>query len=102
MFTRGRTRRAVAALVIATALFASSFASTFAAVANVGVGGGWDTSLSNVTGVSGATPAKVSPGKVAGFYLSARNNDSANLSTFFLTATTTATPLGAFWTHDPS
>jgi hypothetical protein len=89
-------------MVIAAALLASSFASTFAAVANVGVGGGWDTSLSNGSGVSGATPAKVSPGKVAGFYLSAKNNDSANLSSFFLNASTTATPLGAFWTHDPN
>jgi len=74
-------------------------ASTLAAVANVGVGGGWDTNKSNATGVSGATPAKVSPGKVAGFYLSAKNNDSANLSSFFLTASTAATPLGAFWSH---
>jgi hypothetical protein len=102
MFTRGRSLRAIAAIVIATALLASSFASTFAAVANVGVGGGWNTSLNNVTGVSGATPSMVSPGKVAGFYLSAKNNDSANLSSFFLTASTAATPLGAFWTHDPT
>lgn len=99
MFTRGRSRRALAAIVIATALLASSLASTFAAVANVGVGGGWDTTKSNMTGVSGATPAKVSPGKVAGFYLSAQNNDSANLSSFFLTASTNATALGAFWSH---
>jgi hypothetical protein len=99
MVTRGRTLRAVAAIVIATALLASSFASTLAAVANVGIGGGWDTHFFNTTGVSGATPTKVSPEKVAGFYLSAKNNDSANLSSFFLTATTKATPLGAFWSH---
>ena len=35
--------------------------------------------------------------KVAGFYLVAKNNDTANLSSFFLTASTTATPKGAFW-----
>jgi len=91
-----------AALLVATTLIASSLATTFGAVANVGVGGGWDPDLTNANGVSGATPDKVSPGKVAGFYLVARNNDSANLSTFFLNASTTATPLGAFWTHDPN
>ena len=99
MFTRGRSARAVAALFIATALLASSFASTLGAVANVGVGGGWDTALANGAGVTGATPDKVSPGKIAGFYLFAKNNDSANLSSFFLTASTVATPKGAFWSH---
>ena len=53
----------------------------------------------NLGGVSGATPPKVAPGKVAGFYLSAKSNDSANLSSFFLTASTVATPFGAFWSH---
>jgi hypothetical protein len=99
MFTRGRSLRAVAAMLIATALLASSFASTLGAVANVGVGGGWDKTLFNGIGVTGATPNKVSPERVAGFYLFAENRDSANLSTFFLTATTDATPKGAFWSH---
>ena len=97
MLTRRRSLRAYAAILIATALLASSFTSTIAAVANVGVGGGWDSSLLNQAGVTGATPTKVSPGKVAGFYLVAKNNDTANLSSFFLTASTTATPKGAFW-----
>jgi hypothetical protein len=86
-------------LLTMTAVSVALPASTLAAVANVGVGGGWDTALSNGLGVTGATPDKVSPGKVAGFYLSAKNNDSANLSSFFLTASTAATPLGAFWSH---
>jgi len=102
MFTRARFLRTFAALLVAMTLIASSLATTFGAVANVGVGGGWDTSLSNANGVSGATPTKVTPGKVAGFYLFTKNNDTANLSSFFLTATTAATPKGAFWGHTPN
>lgn len=100
MFTRGRSLRVATALVIATTLLASSLATTFGAVANVAVGGGNISSdlLTRESG-TGATPTKVSPDNVAGFYLYAVNDDSANLSTFFLTATTTATPYGAYWKH---
>lgn len=99
MTARWRSTRALAALAISLALLAGSFGTTLGAVANVGFGGGWVTGNSDVTG---ATPIKVSPGKVAGFYLWAKNNDSANLSSFFLTATTAAPVVGAFWSHTPS
>jgi hypothetical protein len=94
MFTRARSIRVLASLVIALSLLAGSLASTLAAVANVTYGGGTTVGESNV---SGATPETVSPGNVAGFYLWAKNSDSANLSTFFLTATTTAAVRGAYW-----
>jgi hypothetical protein len=97
MFTRGRSLRAVVAMLIATALLASSFASTFGAIADIQIGGG-DTVGHHGTG---ATPEKVSPDNVAGFYVWLHNNDAANLSTFFLNAAVTdATPVGAYWTHD--
>ena len=84
---------------MATALLASSFASTLGALADIDFGGGDDSA---VAGVTGATPQKVSPGNVAGFYLWARNADSANLSSFFLNAAVTdATLYGAIWSHDP-
>ena len=99
MLTRARSLRIFASLAIALSLLAGSFASTLAAVANVSYGGGTTIGVSNV---SGATPEAVSPGNVAGFYLWAKNGDSANLSTFFLTATTTATVKGAKWGHSAS
>lgn len=96
MFTRGRSRRAIAAIVIATALLASSFASTYAAIANIQIGGG--DQVGHIG--TGATPEQVSPGNVAGFFVWLHNADAANLSSFFLnTAATTATPVGAYWSH---
>jgi len=99
MSPRWRSSRVLAALIISGSLLASSVATSLGAVANLGFGGGWDTTNSDVTG---ATPDTVSPGKIAGFYLWAQNKDTANLSTFFLGATTDATPIGAFWSHSPS
>jgi hypothetical protein len=68
-----------------------------AATANVHVGGG---TVVDVTNVRAATPHQVSPGKVAGFYLWVKNEDTANLSTFFMKAFTDATALGAYWTRN--
>jgi hypothetical protein len=104
MFTRGRSVHIFASMVIAASLLAASLATTFGAVAAVGIGGGTNTALFNATGVTGATPTAVSPGKVAGFYLFAKNNDSANLSSFFLKASTSADmkPTGALWSHSLS
>lgn len=70
---------------------------TVAATANVHVGGGTTV---DVTTVRAATPNQVSPGKVAGFYLWVKNEDTANLSTFFMKAFTEATALGAYWTRN--
>lgn len=81
-----RTLRFVSVLTITAALTFSVFASTaLAALPNVIVGGG--TSSACITGTtSGATPTAVSPGKVAGFKIWAKNCDSSTLSKFFLTA----------------
>lgn len=104
MFTRARSTRVIASLIIAASLLTASFATTFGAVPNLGVGGGTNTSLFNATGVTGATPTAVTPGKVAGFYLFAENRDAANVSSFFLTASTvaTVTPEGALWSNFPN
>ena len=67
-----------------------------AAVANVNVGGG--IVIGN-TVTRATTPLQVSPGNVVGFYLWAKNNDAAGLSSFFLTASTNLTFKGAFWKH---
>lgn len=100
MFTRGRSLRVTAALLTATALLATSFATSLGAVAKVAVGGGNISAdlLTRDTG-TGATPTTVSPDNVVGFYLWAANDDNANLSTFSLTASTDATPYGAYWKH---
>lgn len=102
MLTRARSLRIFASLAIALSLLAGSFATTFGAVADIRVGGGTNTALFNGTGVTGAAPTAVSPGKVAGFYLFAHNNDAANLSSFFLTATTASgvSPKGAFFSKN--
>jgi hypothetical protein len=98
MLTPGRSARAIAAIVLATALLAGSFASTIGAIANIQIGGGDTVGHA----VSGATPTQVSPGNVAGFFVWLHNADAANLSTFFLNAAVTdGTPVGAYWTHDP-
>jgi hypothetical protein len=95
MSIRRRQFRQVATLTLAVSLIAASFASTtVAATANIGVGGGI---VIDNTDTSGATPLQVSPGKTAGFYLWIHNNDSANLSTFFMDAVTDSTPVGAYW-----
>jgi hypothetical protein len=95
MSIRRRPLRQVATLVLSGSLIAASFATTaLAQTANVGVGGG--VVIDN-TSNSGATPTQVSPGKTAGFYLWIHNNDSANLSTFFMNAVTDSTPVGAYW-----
>jgi hypothetical protein len=83
-------------LLSLTAASAALPASTLAAVANIDIGGG--------TVVDGhpraATPTQVSPGNVAGFYLWVRNEDPANLSTFFMNTGSNATPVGAYFTHN--
>jgi hypothetical protein len=80
-------------LLTMTAVSVALPASTLAALANVNSSGG------TVPGTTAraATPAQVSPGNVAGFYLWVRNDDTANLNTFSLTAKSNATPLGAYW-----
>jgi hypothetical protein len=96
MSSRRRPLRRIAVIIVAASLAAATFASpTFAALANVNIGGG-------AVGdhVSGATPPQVSPGNVAGFHLWVRNEDSANLNTFFMKAVTSATPLGAYWSRN--
>ena len=68
---------------------------TQAATANLTLNGGLDSAG---TKISGATPGAVSPGKVAGFYVTVKNNDTANLPTFFLSGVNSkATPFGAYW-----
>jgi len=98
MITRGRSVRTITALLLAGSLLAGTIGTAVAAVANVQYGGGDAVGDAG----TGATPDTVSPGKVAGFYLWAHNADSANLATFFLTATTTASPVGAYWSHSAS
>jgi hypothetical protein len=104
MFNRARSTRVVASLIIAASLLTASLGTTFGAVPKLGVGGGVNTSFFNATGVTGATPTAVTPGKVAGFYLFAENRDSANVTSFFMTATAaaTVTPKGALWSNNPS
>jgi hypothetical protein len=82
-------------LLSLTAVSAAVPASTLGAIANVKVGGG----IAPDTYVRAATPTKVSPGNVVGFYLWAKNKDAAGLSSFFLTASTDLTFLGAVWKH---
>lgn len=93
--TRPRKQRALASISVTFALILGMAlpAMTSAALADIATGGGI---VPNVSG-DPATPKAVSPGNVAGYYLWAKNNDSANLSSFFLTASTTATPVGAYW-----
>lgn len=83
-------------LLTMTAVSVAVPASTLAAVANVQIGGGI------VPGVfaRAATPTQVSPGNVAGFYLWVRNEDAANLASFFMNAASNATPLGAYFTKN--
>lgn len=69
---------------------------TVAAVANIDIGGGDTVDVA----ARAATPTRVSPGKVAGFYLWIQNDDPANLSSFFMKAFTTASPLGAYWSRN--
>jgi hypothetical protein len=85
----------VSLLLTMTAVSAAVPASTLGAIANVKVGGG----IAPDTYVRAATPAKVSPGNVVGFYLWAKNEDAAGLSSFFLTASTNLIFKGAFWKH---
>lgn len=82
-------------MTLAVSLIAASFASTtVAATANLTLNGGTDSQGAKVTG---ATPLAVSPGKVAGFYVTVENDDTANLPTFFMTAASNAAPYGAYW-----
>jgi len=94
MTARRRLLRPLAALTIAASLATAALATpVLAALANIDIGGGSVVD----THARAATPQQVSPGNVAGFYLWVRNEDSANLNTFSLTARTSATPLGAYW-----
>ncbi len=83
-------------LLSLTAVSVAVPASTMAAIANVHVGGGIDI---GDTSKRAATPPQVSPGNVVGFYLWAKNDDAANLSSFFLTASTNLLFKGALWKH---
>ena len=83
-------------LLSMTAVSVAAPATTLGAIANVNVGGGINI---GVTSVRATTPPKVSPGNVVGFYLWAKNNDAAGLSSFFLTASTNLLFKGAFWKH---
>jgi hypothetical protein len=101
MSTRRRPHRQVAVLILAASLVAATFASpTFAALANVDIGGGVTPAIAPLGHGTGATPPQVSPGKVAGFHLWVQNRDSANLNTFFMKAVSVATPLGAYWSRN--
>jgi hypothetical protein len=68
---------------------------TQAATANLTLNGGLHSAGEPKT--TGAQPLAVSPGKVAGFYVTVKNNDTANLPTFFMSATSSAAPVGAYW-----
>jgi hypothetical protein len=83
-------------LLTMTAVSVAAPASTLGAIANVNVGGG--IVIGN-TATRATTPLQVSPGNVVGFYLWAKNNDAAGLSSFFLTASTDLTFKGAVWKH---
>jgi hypothetical protein len=67
-----------------------------AAIADIKVGGGPTVG----DPLRAATPTQVSPGNVAGYYLWIRNDDPANLSTFFMKAMTDSTPVGAYWSRN--
>lgn len=95
--TRNRLRTKLASTLATVAILTGLVAApiTQAATANLTLNGGL---TSGGDKVSGATPAAVSPGKVAGFYVTVKNDDTANLPTFFLSGVnTTATPYGAYW-----
>jgi hypothetical protein len=74
--------------------------SAIAATANIHLGGGTNPDQTPIP--RAATPTQVSPGQTAGFYLWIRNDDPANLSSFFMKAFVDAgvTPLGAYWARN--
>jgi hypothetical protein len=94
--TRYRLRSKLASSAATVALLVGLFAAptSLAATANLTLNGGLTSAGTKVTG---ATPLAVSPGKVAGFYVTVKNDDTSNLPTFFMAASTTATPYGAYW-----
>jgi hypothetical protein len=95
--TRAPKLRLLAILAVAASLAMTSLASpVLGALANVDIGGGSVVDAHP----RAATPLQVSPGNVAGYYLWLKNEDSANLPTFFLNAGSPATPLGAYWRSD--
>jgi len=99
--TVSRRLRIAQAVLISALLVVGTSTTALAANADVRVGGGIAPGTYNRS----VTPPFVSTGKVAGFYLWAQNADTANLSTFFLTAQTDATLVGAYWwvpSADPS
>lgn len=83
-------------LLSMTAVSVAVPASTMAAIANVDIGGG--TVVDEHP--RAATPTQVSPGNVAGFYLWVRNEDAANLASFFLNAASNADPVGAYFSKN--
>jgi hypothetical protein len=98
MTDRRGPHRLLVSLLVTAALAASALISpAFGRLADIDIGGGV------VVGETprAATPLQVKPGNVAGFYLWVKNNDSANLPTFFMKAGSTATPLGGYWSNDP-
>jgi hypothetical protein len=99
MSERRRPLRLVFTLVLSMSLIGAMLASNaIAATANIHIGGG----ITPGTGARAATPTQVSPGNVAGFYLWIRNDDPANLSSFFMKAFADAgvSPLGAYWSRN--
>jgi hypothetical protein len=97
MSERRRPLRLVFTLVLSTSLIGAMLASSaIAKTAAIDIGGGVIVD----THARAATPTQVSPNKVAGFYLWIRNEDPANLSSFFMKAFTDATPLGAYWSRN--
>ena len=99
---RNRLRTKVASTVAAVAILIGLIVvpTSLGATANLTLNGG---TAAAGTKISGHTPDAVSPGKVAGFYVTVKNTDTSNLPTFFMSAASNGTPFGAYWfdTSDP-